>query len=288
MTESRSWRSQDFWMGVRPPGSPCPTEHRLEHKARLVKENQAPALVAGFFYPRPVLPAPAVHGLLVLLPGTTLRLLAAPAHGLQDAPDVGGMVGDAEVLLDDFRHPRQRPEVGGVAMSLGTLEQEASQLLPVVLGQSGAPAGMAFGRESLPSGSLVGLLRAADRAWPDAHAAGHLAHSETLLEHGHRPSAVGFSESDWRSNGWVDIHALRYTYVTALIRAGVNLKVVQELAGHSTLETTLAIYAQVFRMDKRAGVEKLPWTEKVGLRTPRSVEPAEEAGLLASATDFVA
>ena len=43
----------------------------------------------------------------------------------------------------------------------------------------------------------------------------------------------------------------------------MSLKVVQELAGHSTLEMTLNIYAQVFRMDERDAVERLPWSEEV-------------------------
>jgi integrase len=64
-------------------------------------------------------------------------------------------------------------------------------------------------------------------------------------------------------DGSVDIHALRYTYVTGLLRRGVNLKVVQKLAGHSTLEMTLNIYAQVFKMDERDAVERLPWSEEV-------------------------
>ncbi|GAF72055.1 unnamed protein product, partial [marine sediment metagenome] len=67
-------------------------------------------------------------------------------------------------------------------------------------------------------------------------------------------------------DGSVDLHALRYTYVTALLRAGVNIKVVQELAGHSTLEMTLRVYAQVFRMDRRAAVERLPWCKETDLK----------------------
>jgi len=40
-------------------------------------------------------------------------------------------------------------------------------------------------------------------------------------------------------------HILRHTYITNLILAGVNIKVVQYLAGHSDIKTTLNIYTHV-------------------------------------------
>lgn len=40
-------------------------------------------------------------------------------------------------------------------------------------------------------------------------------------------------------------HSLRHTFITRLIEAGVNPKVVQELAGHTRVDITLDVYATV-------------------------------------------
>lgn len=40
-------------------------------------------------------------------------------------------------------------------------------------------------------------------------------------------------------------HILRHTYITRLILAGVNIKVVQYLAGHATVDITLNIYTHL-------------------------------------------
>jgi integrase/recombinase XerD len=55
----------------------------------------------------------------------------------------------------------------------------------------------------------------------------------------------------------VDIHSLRKTYVTDLLRQGVPVKVVQQLARHKCIEVTMAIYAEVFTVDLVRGVEQL-------------------------------
>ncbi len=55
----------------------------------------------------------------------------------------------------------------------------------------------------------------------------------------------------------VTIHDLRRTYVARLIRAGVPLPTVQELAGHRNITTTVEYYNWVSKSDKRAAMEKL-------------------------------
>ena len=40
-------------------------------------------------------------------------------------------------------------------------------------------------------------------------------------------------------------HSLRHTFTTRLVEAGVNIKVVQELCGHSSSDVTLDIYTTV-------------------------------------------
>ena len=40
-------------------------------------------------------------------------------------------------------------------------------------------------------------------------------------------------------------HSLRHTFTTRLIESGMNIKVIQEALGHSDIQTTLDIYADV-------------------------------------------
>lgn len=51
-------------------------------------------------------------------------------------------------------------------------------------------------------------------------------------------------------------HALRHTFVTRLLRRGVDPRVVQELAGHADVETTLRVYRHVAADEVRAGLNR--------------------------------
>lgn len=52
-------------------------------------------------------------------------------------------------------------------------------------------------------------------------------------------------------------HVLRHTYATRLFEAGVDIKTVSELLGHSKIEITLNIYTHVFKDDKKEAVQVL-------------------------------
>src|SRR5262249_5509498 len=82
----------------------------------------------AFFYPRPFFAGPARDRVLVALDGTPLGLLATPAQGGQDLPDVGGMIAHAELLVDQFGHARQRPQLGSVPRSHCATGQQPHQL----------------------------------------------------------------------------------------------------------------------------------------------------------------
>lgn len=53
------------------------------------------------------------------------------------------------------------------------------------------------------------------------------------------------------------LHELRHTYITRLVRAGANPKVVQKLAGHATIKITMEVYAHVEDDDIRDAVRLL-------------------------------
>ncbi len=55
----------------------------------------------------------------------------------------------------------------------------------------------------------------------------------------------------------VTLHDLRRTYITRLLRAGVPVKDVMRLVGHTNAETTLRYYTAVTADDLRAAVDKL-------------------------------
>jgi integrase len=62
-----------------------------------------------------------------------------------------------------------------------------------------------------------------------------------------------------REDGKIVIHSLRHTFTTTLLRRNVNIKVVSELLGHTTIQQTLQTYAHVFPKDKEAAVCVLPF-----------------------------
>lgn len=52
-------------------------------------------------------------------------------------------------------------------------------------------------------------------------------------------------------------HSLRHTFTTRLCEAGVNVKVIQDVLGHTDITTTLNIYADATRDLKKKEFENL-------------------------------
>ncbi len=57
---------------------------------------------------------------------------------------------------------------------------------------------------------------------------------------------------------YADFHALRHSYITNIVASGVNVKLAQTLARHSTVTLTLGRYTHVGLHDGAAAVEHLP------------------------------
>jgi hypothetical protein len=62
-----------------------------------------------------------------------------------------------------------------------------------------------------------------------------------------------------------DVHALRHTFITRLVKAGVNVCVPQDLARHSTPTLTLGRYAHLEVVDRTKALDALP---AIAPRTP--------------------
>lgn len=75
--------------------------------------------------------------------------------------------------------------------------------------------------------------------------------SPDVLENWWRRDRAGLG-----ADGWC-LHELRHSYLTALARAGVHPRVMQDLAGHSDPTLTLSIYSHCAMDDKRAAAEAL-------------------------------
>ena len=61
---------------------------------------------------------------------------------------------------------------------------------------------------------------------------------------------------EYGMDGWV-LHELRHTYLTNLAQAGVHPSVMQRLAGHSSMSTTMQIYTHVHDEDMQQAMDAL-------------------------------
>ena len=55
----------------------------------------------------------------------------------------------------------------------------------------------------------------------------------------------------------LDVHSLRYTFCSELVKQGTDIKTVQKLMGHASPEVTLKIYAQFSNDNAKQAIEKL-------------------------------
>lgn len=60
---------------------------------------------------------------------------------------------------------------------------------------------------------------------------------------------------------FADFHALRHTFITNLSRAGVNPKIAQSLARHSSIVLTMDHYTHLRVDEDRRALELLPNTD---------------------------
>jgi len=70
--------------------------------------------------------------------------------------------------------------------------------------------------------------------------------------------ATDFLRYEDSAGRFADVHALRTSFATYLIAAGVDVKTAQSLLGHASATMTLDVYAKVFRGSEESAVLRLP------------------------------
>lgn len=85
----------------------------------------------------------------------------------------------------------------------------------------------------------------------------------------HKPMTLSSYKSMWRHiakelpDAHISAHTLRHTYITRMFEAGLDIKEVQYLAGHSTVDMTLRVYTHY---DQRSRREKTAEKVREALR----------------------
>lgn len=136
----------------------------------------APRLRA-FFYCGPLVALPVSDGRFVALDRAPLRHLAAPAAGLEHAPEMAGVVRDAEGAANQGRDPLQRPQLVGEPARQGASQQPLLEGGALPGRQLLGPARHGFGRQR-------GLAVLLPRLNPAMHGSGRGPHPS-----GDRPNA---------------------------------------------------------------------------------------------------
>jgi len=124
--------------------------------------------------------------------------------------------------------------------------------------------------------SLVELLRtwlgdrpAKESVWPGPWAKNK--HGGGMLKHDLEAAGIPYVDE----NGlFADFHALRHTFITNMVKSGVNPKTAQSLARHSTIDLTMNVYTSLTVYDQASALASLPSVPS----TETNVSQAESLG----------
>lgn len=128
-------------VGVAPRGAHVRWMLGMSEKPLSSRKTRWAPRARAFFYMGPAIPLPGRDRSLVPFPCPPRRLLAAPAEAHEQAPDVVGVVAYVEAACDHLGDPSRRPQVRGIAVREGSLQEEPHQRGPLPCGQLRRPAG---------------------------------------------------------------------------------------------------------------------------------------------------
>jgi hypothetical protein len=96
----------------------------LAYSAFVDEDDRAPFFLGFFFNGWPLHAPPAADGFLIPLPRSSYRALTTPAQIIQNLPNMAGVILDAELVIDQVRHPRTGPKRRLITQFLRTLQQQ--------------------------------------------------------------------------------------------------------------------------------------------------------------------
>ncbi len=129
----------------------------------------------------------------------------------------------ASLLPGDFRLTGHKPEIRVKATNTKNKKAANQPVNPVFA--------------NMLTGWVRGHEMPTKRVWPGAW----YRRAAEMLQADLKAAKVEIETAD----GFLDFHALRTTYITNLVRAGLYPKTVQTLARHSTMELTMKVYAKL-------------------------------------------
>jgi hypothetical protein len=176
-------------------GSPGPHRHGQEIEAGLIYPDDGPPLLGGFCsragqrscYQAAIA---ASSRCLVTLRRSRTRPLHAVAQTMEEAVDMGGMVGDAERAANDLSDPLARPDLPAKAVRLRPTSHERRNLGALLLAQSRCRASSRMA----PTLSVC-LVRVGPRPSYRSRRKQHRSSSRALDAHAH---VVGRVSDAWR------------------------------------------------------------------------------------------
>ena len=108
--------------------------------------------------------------------------------------------------------------------------------------------------------SLVAILRpwlhgktSAEMAWPGKWAESR--HAGQMMKADLESAGIPYVDAHGL---YADFHALRHTFITNMMKSGVNPKTAQSLARHSTIDMTMNVYTTLTVTDQAAALNTLP------------------------------
>lgn len=129
--------------------------------------------------------------------------------------------------------------------------------------------------------SLVERLRpwlatkpAGKRVWPGTWAKSK--HGGVMLRHDLEKADIPYVDE---SGLYADFHALRHTFITNMVKSGMNPKTAQSLARHSTIDLTMNVYTSLTVHDQASALASLPAVPPLSL-------PISEPGTLRAAGTY--
>lgn len=204
---------------------------RRANRSRLIDWNPAEAIDKPKHTQQPgrALAADDLEAVLPLM-GDDLACALALFAGLRRGEILGLQWGDVDLRRGVLSVRRSRVRVGGRLLSQATKSAAGMRSVPI-------------------SPELLPILRASFRLSPDAWVCDCA--PETISRRWHRIQQDAGIVQAYR------LHDLRHTYGTRLILSGCNIKVVQYLMGHSSLEVTARIYAHISADDAAREVARV-------------------------------